>query len=605
MFENYSSERIEVRRPPIVVSVVQILAGTLLLLLVLVSLSTNYGLLQDAYKSTSDLGDVLRGELGVEILFAAVYVLTVFLFFLLLIPAIFITVTKGISYIIKGLSEIVTPWMPANIPSQFRNYQELVKGFKEHSLSNYQILDPFISGFFGKNTMFLSPTRRDVVLENAKSMRSRLFNIILFIALFGCMLISSRWLISDTASDLITEFDSSLIPTIVGDGGEGSASSPVILLIIAQLIIGGIELISTFMLVPRGQPSTSVYEGAEHFRGFGHPSQLFTRLPNLANPLQWKEFPNRFHQKWDEKPSKAVGDVGEFGGYIIIEQQPQPLPSSGKFVSYFLLVSGWVLILIGVAVVLFLLLPSQVRQIDSPYAFRFIFAPFYVIVMGLVVISLINNGQRFRRQAQNILQSARFRSQAILINLVGTLSRADVKVGRSGADSIESNSLIARSDFTASFWSGELISEAATLDAERDLLALNQTQQALEWIDFFKKEIDTLREEGVRPIGVDLQSAEVQEIVRANIDVSALRSGAMEKAQLRAALEGTEQPMLMEESSHNVDQPDIEFLGASDPSKLDESQFKECPDCAEMIRIKARKCRFCNYRFDSNEQDGS
>ena len=26
--------------------------------------------------------------------------------------------------------------------------------------------------------------------------------------------------------------------------------------------------------------------------------------------------------------------------------------------------------------------------------------------------------------------------------------------------------------------------------------------------------------------------------------------------------------------------------------------FKQCPDCAEMVRAQARKCRFCGYRFD-------
>ncbi len=602
MFKNYSSERVELRRPPINVSAIQMLAGTLLLLMVLAALSANYGLIQDAYATTLGFADLLDLGNEAEMLFGALYVLTLFLYLLLLIPAIFITVTKGISYIIKGLSEIVTPWMPANIPSRFGNYRELVIGFKEQTLSIYQILDPFISGFFGKNTMFLSPTRRDVVVENAKSMRSRLTNIFLIAALLGCMFISSRWLVSNVMNELAADFDVSfLIATLLDSGGAGSVSTPVLLLIVAQLVVGGIELISNFMLVPRRQPSTSVYEGAEHFRGFGHPSQLFTRLPDLASPLKWEEFPNRVYQEWDEEPSKAVGDVGEFSGYIIIEQQPQPLPSSGNFASYFLLLSGWGLILIGAAIVLFLLLPSQVRGIGSSYAFQFIFAPFYVIFMGLVVISLINNGQRFRRQAEKMLQSARFRSQAILINLAGTLSRADVKVGKSIADSIESSSLIARSDFTASFWSGELISEAATLDAQRDLLALNQTQLALEWIGFFKKEIDTLREEGVRPVGVDLQSAEVQEIVRANIDVSALRSGAEERAQLKAAQEGADQAMLTEESSRDVDQPDIKLLGTSESSQFDESQFKECPDCAEIIRIKARKCRFCGYRFDKND----
>jgi len=26
-------------------------------------------------------------------------------------------------------------------------------------------------------------------------------------------------------------------------------------------------------------------------------------------------------------------------------------------------------------------------------------------------------------------------------------------------------------------------------------------------------------------------------------------------------------------------------------------ELRECPDCAEMIRTKARVCRYCGYRF--------
>jgi len=34
------------------------------------------------------------------------------------------------------------------------------------------------------------------------------------------------------------------------------------------------------------------------------------------------------------------------------------------------------------------------------------------------------------------------------------------------------------------------------------------------------------------------------------------------------------------------------------------SEFKMCPDCAEQVRFAARKCRFCNYLFESADVSG-
>lgn len=122
-----------------------------------------------------------------------------------------------------------------------------------------------------------------------------------------------------------------------------------------------------------------------------------------------------------------------------------------------------------------------------------------------------------------------------------------MKVGKSIADSIELSSVVVRSDFTTHFFSAELISEASQLDAERDLLAMDKTQEALEWIGFFREGIKILREEGVKPVGVDLSSDEVREIAQANIGISAHRSGAIDRAQLEAAHGGEEPLKLLEE----------------------------------------------------------
>jgi hypothetical protein len=248
---------------------------------------------------------------------------------------------------------------------------------------------------------------------------------------------------------------------------------------------------------------------------------------------------------------------------------------------------------------LFFLLPAPIRRLGSPDVLPFFYAPIFVLVMGLAALGFLLNGDRFIRQARTIFEATQFQSLGIFIEIVGNLSRADVKVGRSMTDSIESSSVVARSDFTARFWAAELISEATRLDSPRELLALNQTYESQEWVSFFRSEINTLREEGVKPVGVDLRAGEVTDVIRANVGVSALRSEAIEKAKLQVAQEGGEPPQLSDITGREEkDLKTMKYL--PEISGANQEEYKECPDCAEMVRIRARKCRFCGYRFDED-----
>ena len=31
---------------------------------------------------------------------------------------------------------------------------------------------------------------------------------------------------------------------------------------------------------------------------------------------------------------------------------------------------------------------------------------------------------------------------------------------------------------------------------------------------------------------------------------------------------------------------------------VSEGEMKKCPDCAEMVKVEARKCRFCDFQFE-------
>jgi hypothetical protein len=496
----------------------------------------------------------------------------------------------------RGVSELVTPWMPANIPSPFRDYEEVEKGFRERTLSIYEAMDPFVSGLFGANTMFLTPAKRAVVKNMGDDLKETARRIGTGVLLLVVILGFFYWLPTDSARDILIDLGTDIFYLLMEETAHNTVIVAVVVLIALFLLNAVVQVATILFLIPKMQPVTVAHEGMGHFRGFGHPEQVFSRLPDLGRRLEWRGFHNRVHKSWGESPSLSVDNVGAFSGNVIIEQQPKPMESASDMAAYISLVAGWLLYLAGVYIFLFRMIPSSLYE----GGIAFVYAPLFVLIMGVTASQAVKNGTRLIENAIKLFMSVKFRSTTILMDFSGTLSRADVKVGKSIADSIESSSVVVRSDFTAHFWSAELISEASQLDAERDLLAMEKTEEALQWIDFFRDGIDTIREEGVKPVGIDFDAGAVSEIVQANIGISAHRRGAIERAQLEVA-HGEGEPLKLLEEFHEDEQENeeevaeaIEAETPGDPS----AEYKECPECAEMVRARARKCRFCGYRFD-------
>lgn len=590
----YASKHLGLRRPPWILSLIQLFGGLLLLLIVAIGLIYILSRLIDYYGfglNLHQLGETERGAAArlQSRIFSATFIIYLYIF----IPALMRFVKRGSKLVIGSFSEIVKPWMPANIPESFRDYGEVERGFKERTLGIYEPFDAFITGIMGGNSMFVTPSRRSIVEENGVELKDRVKKLIFAVLGLIIVLFSPRWLDSIVAREVISIADLGIIYPWIENLKPIALFLPFITLVVLQALFSLTEFISMLALVPRSHPSTVAQEGIEHYRGFGHPDQIFSRLPDLAQSLRWQGFLNRVDSNWGERASAAIGDVGEFHGRIIIEQQPRPLQNTGDRPAYLMLCFGWALSFIGMITFLFLLLPANIM---NP-GYHFLYAPFYVAAMGLAASGAERSGYRFIGYARTILQSAQFRSLAILIQIDGTLSRADIRVGKSIADSVESSNVVVRSDFSARLWASELLSEAARLDAKRELLALDQSDESESWISFFREGIEQLRDEGIRPIGVDLATKEVDQILKANIGLSALRSSAIEKAQLSAGSAGEDTPLL---TAINEEHPSDQDVIQARSSAFAADEYKECPECAEMIRAKAIKCRFCGYRFDQS-----
>jgi hypothetical protein len=452
---------------------------------------------------------------------------------------------QGLKLVIHGLSEYITPWRPSNIPGSFYDYGAVFNAFKQRILNCYVKTTGSLRSVFGPNTMFLSPAERHAVSGNAQSISKHITGIVFSLILLAASILAGRNLHYDPVIGIF------------------------IMTIILFSLLAAVDYGLSLMIVPRYQPNTVATEATEYFRGFGHPAQLLSRLNDASIPLRWMNFPNRVNTSWNENASTSVNDVGQFMGTAMIEQQPQPIEDQLSKSAKIMLMIGWALSLIGYAALLFFLMPAY-----SPILAQFAFFFGGVLMFGLAAAT---NGDRMAHLAREMLESARFRSPAVLMEFVGHLSKAEVKLGGSMVDSIQSSNVSVRSDFTVRFWAAELISESVRLDTPRDILALNQTPESAQWINFFKDAIGKLRDERVRPVGVEIQSEEAQEIVQANVAIAGLRTSAEQQAISQVA------------SGSPVTPPNLPSAAAD--------EAKTCSACGAVSAPGSRFCHACGSRL--------
>ena len=501
----------------------------------------------------------------------------IFLCLFILIPL----ARSGLKYVFRGLNHLFRFSSPPNAPRAFRNYNEVFKTFVNQALPTYHPMNEFVHSIFGKNSRFLSPVRRIIVLKNSHRLKKRIRSFIIAAALCGFVLWFFSWVSTPEARKAITSITG---PKFVSFLSSEIASEliplPFIWWPVWHVVLAIVEFSSSYLLIPRRQPTTEPLQATEYYRGFGHPVDILNRLPDVAHELQWQDFPHRIHKSdIREQVSRAVGDTGVFQGSVFIEQQPQPVKTPGFLTAYVLLAAGWWMLMASGYAVLFKWLPFYIRDLAvvEAHGLDFIWTLMFMAALLWLVRSFIQNGRHFMTQADQLAESVWFRSTAVLIHLDGHMSRADIRVGRGVYDAIESSNVIVRSDFAAHFWTAEMLSEARDIHETRDLMGLHQTPQSQAWLDFFPRELHQLREEGVTPVGVDFSAHEVAEIVQSNIGVFGLQGDSARQVSIETA-------------------SDADTYGRA--YQLQESQDRvSCPDCAELVKEKAKKCRYCGYRF--------
>lgn len=478
-----------------------------------------------------------------------------------------VTSLAGLSYVGQGLRDLLRLWVPPGTPKGFQDRDEVITSLKRRAIASYHAPDIArlwtVRRLLGDRVLLLSPRLRRVAVALLGEGRR---GIILTLILLAILLVPS---------ELFTDRDLRRMWATVRS---------LEFLPLLGIFVGGaiLRAVAAVLLVPRRAPETLSHRKSQYVDGAGHPSALFAILEETARFLDWNGLPIRVSKEEPALVSGGVSDSGTFKATMLVENQPRPIkPETSGVAAGLLLFGGATALLFGFWGLGSLRIPF--RQPDYPRDLPLFGQAILTFLVALVLIVL---GRRLLRHARRLYSGFRFNSKLFLLEFDGTFSRAQVTVGRAVMDSIESQNLVVRSEFSIVYYAAEAVSETAALDEPRDLLELKAALEVLQDLERFEAAVRAYQTKGAKPVGVELGDPATHDIVRANLTISNLR---------RVGRPATELP-----------QPPNppELKGMDTPAALTASaggDTKVCPECAETVKAAARKCRFCGYRFDGEE----
>lgn len=334
------------------------------------------------------------------------------------------------------------------------------------------------------------------------------------------------------------------------------------------------------MLVPRDVPSADFQRTNQTLGGAGHPETFLAELELKSDDFRYIDIPNRTYNREEIKlESDGVTDSGKIKGGILIETQPVPEKQTHRLTGYLLLVAGCLCIPLGLYLLCFLPFNFRMSQFDE-FALLHLPDTFLHVIVALVIL---RNGRRFVKEAKTVLGRLLFTSDVFDIDFSGTFYKAEIGAGMSRDDSLRSTSTAIRSEVIIRYYAARCLSESIGF-GKRDLLETETTPELTERLSELKHAVEQHQDRGAKLVGIDFEGSKaIGQIASANVSLHASKAAVSSQAKKKGALP----PALKREGN----------LLASG-AVPDQEDTKECPECAETIRRRAKKCRYCGFRFE-------
>jgi len=358
------------------------------------------------------------------------------------------------------------------------------------------------------------------------------------------------------------------------------------------------RLLATFFSAPL-TPRVRVHEQITNVDEAGNPDKYFNHLHRALDTIRWEGAPNREIRVSKPQLDKIQqGETGRFSGEFLVESQPVHHPRWLPFNALILDFAGGVILLAGYYTLMTRMLP------DAPFPEETL--RIQTGLMALAAFGALAVGVKLLRMARRLHDTMRYRSDLVWMKVDGNYTSSKIGLGDGRGSQMYTERPVFQSEVRVRVLAARTVTESGYPQGERVILNTRHERAFDERMDRLAEAIAAHDVKGGRLASIDFGAPAVQDLVQANLQIDRLSEAARQlpgpgqtppsisgRATGPAEVQGQAREALPAEGPKLIPQE------ASEPEKT-------CPECAERIKAAARKCRFCGYRFDTEQgEEGS
>ncbi|EJN06190.1 hypothetical protein PMI42_08251 [Bradyrhizobium sp. YR681] len=443
----------------------------------------------------------------------------------------------GFSRIGIALLQFRNSGVPSGIPENLSDQMGVLRKMVQREKYTNGWKTGSITALFGLNVQFLSPLATDMskaIAERVSRWFGKLFRAIFASVAVGALIFWTFGLPANY-SDLLgllaaTLQASGLWPSLI------MGLTPLVLLTVLTALTTVLDYSFVAMLVPKRAWPTECLTRGDRVVASTSPNLISLELPLRLENYRSANESNRVYRLTNETAATSVSETGNFIFLGLIEQQPQNIGNPNHRAARLWLIGGWIIAVLGVVVQLFFLIPPALNEAITAHRLPsavYTLTPMTQLLYVALGVSAFSLGRRMVAEAERLYASYWFASSTLGYQIRGMTSRSEVNIGRGQTDSVQTSSTVYRSEFLHDLTTTTILSEAITLDGQRAAIGMQNSEESQAFLDAGLHELTRIVETRAAPISVDLGHQGLQDQIRANTMIEAMRIEQTEAMRLR------------------------------------------------------------------------